>query len=46
MTEHRTGCLVCGAGLLLVQAFFTEPHTEAPAELATAAAEPAVAAAK
>jgi signal peptidase II len=34
-------CLVCGAGLLLLQAFFTEPHTAAPAELSAAATEPA-----
>jgi signal peptidase II len=38
-------CLVCGAGLLLVQAFFTEPH-QVVAEKATSASEQEVAAAK
>jgi len=39
------GCLVCGAGLLLVQAFFTEPHTAA-AESSAVAGEAAMAEAK
>jgi lipoprotein signal peptidase len=38
-------CLVCGAVLLLLQAFFTEPHTvPEPSTFASAAAEPAVSA--
>jgi signal peptidase II len=39
-------CLVCGAGLLLLQAFFTEPHIAPAAEAPAFAAEPAIAEAK
>jgi lipoprotein signal peptidase len=35
-------CLVCGAGLLLLQAFFAQPHPAVPAENAELAKEPQV----
>src|SRR5262249_48937460 len=39
-------CLVLGAGLLLVQAFFTQPHVVITQEAVDMAAEPQVAEAK